>query len=120
MSASGFDQPDASTVLAPLGVETIAGLSATAAILSNVISNVPAVMLFTKIVPQLPDPGRAWLALATSSTLAGNVTILGSIANLIVVEGARRRGHVVTFWEYARVGVPLSLITIAIGVWWLS
>lgn len=116
---AGFDRRMLA-VLKPLGVETIAGLSATAAILSNVISNVPAVMLFTKIVPQLPDPGRAWLALAMSSTLAGNMTILGSIANLIVVEGARRRGHVVTFWEYARVGVPLSLITLVIGVWWLS
>ena len=105
---AGFDRRMLA-VLKPLGVETIAGLSATAAILSNVISNVPAVMLFTKIVPQLPDPGRAWLALAMSSTLAGNVTILGSIANLIVVEGARRRGHVVTFWEYARVGMPLEL-----------
>jgi Na+/H+ antiporter NhaD/arsenite permease-like protein len=116
---AGFDRR-LFALLKPLGVETVAGLSATAAILSNVISNVPAVMLFTKIVPRLPDPGRAWLALAMSSTFAGNLTILGSIANLIVVEGARRRGHVVTFWEYARVGVPLSLITIVIGVWWLS
>ena len=107
-------------LLRPLGVATVAGLSATAAILSNVISNVPAVMLFTKLVPRLPDPTQSWLALAMSSTLAGNLTILGSIANLIVVEGARRRGHVVTFWEYARVGVPLSLITILIGVWWLA
>jgi Na+/H+ antiporter NhaD/arsenite permease-like protein len=107
-------------LLRPLGVATVAGLSATAAILSNVISNVPAVMLFTKLVPRLPDPTQSWLALAMSSTLAGNLTILGSIANLIVVEGARRRGHVVTFWEYARVGVPLSLITILIGVWWLT
>jgi Na+/H+ antiporter NhaD/arsenite permease-like protein len=115
---AGFDRR-MFDLLKPLGVATVAGLSATAAILSNVISNVPAVMLFTKIVPRLPDPGQAWLALAMSSTLAGNLTMLGSIANLIVVEGARRRGHVVTFWEYARVGVPLSLITIAIGVLWL-
>jgi Na+/H+ antiporter NhaD/arsenite permease-like protein len=107
-------------LLKPLGVATVGGLSATAAILSNVISNVPAVMLLTKIIPRLPDPGRAWLALAMSSTLAGNLTILGSIANLIVVEGARRRGHLVTFWEYARIGIPLSLITIVIGVLWLS
>lgn len=115
---AGFDRR-MFDLLKPLGVATVAGLSATAAILSNVISNVPAVMLFTKIVPRLPDPGQAWLTLAMSSTLAGNLTILGSIANLIVVEGARRRGHVVTFWEYARVGVPLSLITIVIGVLWL-
>jgi Na+/H+ antiporter NhaD/arsenite permease-like protein len=107
-------------LLKPPRVATVGGLSATAAILSNVISNVPAVMLLTKIIPRLPDPGRAWLALAMSSTLAGNLTILGSIANLIVVEGARRRGHLVTFWEYARIGIPLSLITIVIGVLWLS
>jgi len=78
--------------LAPLGVTTLTGLSATAAVLSNAISNVPAVMLFTRIVPRLPEPLTSWLALAMSSTLAGNLTILGSIANLIVVEGARRRG----------------------------
>ena len=48
-------------MLAPLGVHTVAGLSATTAILSNVVSNVPAVMLFTPLVPHLPDPPRAWL-----------------------------------------------------------
>jgi Na+/H+ antiporter NhaD/arsenite permease-like protein len=107
-------------MLAPLGLQTVAGLSATAAILSNAVSNVPAVMLFTRLVPRLPDPRRAWLALAMASTLAGNLTILGSIANLIVVEGARRRGYSVSFWEYARVGVPITIATLAFGVWWLS
>lgn len=107
-------------LLQPLGVRTVAGLSATAAVLSNAVSNVPAVMLFTRLVPHLPDPTRAWLALAMSSTLAGNLTFLGSIANLIVIEGARRRGVVVSFGQYARVGVPLTLATLAYGVWWLS
>jgi Na+/H+ antiporter NhaD/arsenite permease-like protein len=106
--------------LRPLGVQTVAGLSATAAILSNVVSNVPAVMLFTRIVPRLPDPERSWLALAMSSTLAGNLTVLGSIANLIVIEGARRRGVVVSFTDYARIGVPLTAITILFGILWLS
>jgi Na+/H+ antiporter NhaD/arsenite permease-like protein len=106
--------------LAPFGVRTIAGLSATAAALSNLVSNVPAVMLFTPVVPRLPDPSRAWLALAMSSTLAGNLTILGSIANLIVVESARRRGVTVSAGAYARAGVPITLATIAFGVWWLS
>ena len=55
-----------------------------------------------------------------ASTLAGNLTILGSIANLIVIEGARRRGVTVGFGEYAKVGVPVSLATIAFDVWWLS
>ncbi len=106
--------------LAPLGVSTIAGLSATAAVLSSAISNVPAVMLFTRLVPRLPDPTASWLALAMSSTLAGNLTIVGSIANLIVVEGARRRGVKVSFLEYAAVGVPITLLTTGFGVWWLS
>ncbi len=106
--------------LRPLGIRTIAGLAATATVLSNAISNVPAVMLFTRVIPRLPDPARAWLTLAMASTLAGNLTILGSIANLIVVEGARKRGVRVTFGEYARVGVPLTLATLAAGVWWLS
>ena len=107
-------------MLRPLGMETVAGLSATAAVLSNAVSNVPAVMLLTRLVPALPDPRRAWLTLAMASTLAGNLTILGSIANLIVVEGARRRGVIVRFSEYARVGVPITIATLAFGVWWLS
>jgi Na+/H+ antiporter NhaD/arsenite permease-like protein len=106
--------------LAPLGVRTIAGLSATAAIVGNAISNVPAVMLLARVVPQLPDPQTSWLALAMSSTLSGNLTILGSIANLIVVEGARRRGVTITFTDYAKLGVPLTILTVAAGVWWLS
>jgi len=106
--------------LRPLGVQTVAGLSATAAVLSNAVSNVPAVMLFTGIVPRLPSPERGWLALAMSSTLAGNLTVLGSIANLIVIEGARRRGVTVSFTEYSRVGVPLTAITILFGILWLS
>jgi Na+/H+ antiporter NhaD/arsenite permease-like protein len=108
------------SLLAPLGLQTVAGLTATAAILSNAVSNVPAVMLFTRLIPHLPDPRRAWLVLAMASTLAGNLTILGSIANLIVVEGAKRRGYTVSFWEYARVGVPITLATLLFGVWWLG
>lgn len=106
--------------LRPLGVATVAGLSATTGLLSNVISNVPAVMLLAKIVPRLPDPDNAWIVLAMSSTLAGNLTILGSIANLIVVEGARRCSVEISFGGYARIGAPLSLATISVGVWWLS
>jgi Na+/H+ antiporter NhaD/arsenite permease-like protein len=107
-------------LLGPLGVQTVAGLSLAVAVLSNVVSNVPAVMLFTGIVPQLPDPALSWLSLAMSSTLAGSFTILGSIANLIVVEGARRRGVTVTFLDYARIGVPITALTLAFGIWWLS
>jgi Na+/H+ antiporter NhaD/arsenite permease-like protein len=107
-------------LLRPVGAGTVWGLSVMAAALSNLTSNVPAVMLFTRIVPHLPDPRTSWLALAMSSTLAGNLTILGSIANIIVVEGARRRGVEVSFGEYVRVGVPVTAATLAFGVWWLS
>jgi Na+/H+ antiporter NhaD/arsenite permease-like protein len=107
-------------LLAPIGLQTGAGLAVTAAVLSNVVSNVPAVMLFPGVVPHLPDPRHAWLTLAMASTLAGNLTILGSIANLIVVEGALRRGIVVGFWDYARVGIPVTLVTLAVGIWWLA
>jgi Na+/H+ antiporter NhaD/arsenite permease-like protein len=49
----------------------------------------------------LPDPRHAWLVLAMSSTLAGNLTVLGSVANLIVIERARREASI-SFWEYAQ------------------
>jgi Na+/H+ antiporter NhaD/arsenite permease-like protein len=76
-------------------------------------------MLLSRLVPTLPDPFTAWLTLAMSSTLAGNLTLLGSIANLIVLEGARRRGVEISFLAYFRVGLPVTLATLLFGVWWL-
>jgi Na+/H+ antiporter NhaD/arsenite permease-like protein len=87
------------------------------ALLSNLVSNVPAVLLFKSLVPTFGEPARAWLILAMASTLAGNLTLLGSVANLIVVEAAREDRVTIGFWEYARVGVPLTLVTLALG--WL-
>ncbi len=105
----------------PLREHPVGLLSVVSAVLSNIVSNVPAVLLFKPIVPALP-PGvqeSAWLALAMSSTLAGNLTVLGSVANLIVVEQSRKEGTTITFWDYSRIGVPVTLITLAIGVAWL-
>jgi Na+/H+ antiporter NhaD/arsenite permease-like protein len=101
------------------GLDQPAVLSAVAAVLSNIASNVPAVLLFKPIVPRLADPGRAWLVLAMASTLAGNLTVLGSVANLIVIQKAKRYVSI-TFWEYFKVGLPLTIATIAIGVIFLS
>ncbi|HEX3870666.1 MAG TPA: SLC13 family permease, partial [Pirellulales bacterium] len=97
-------------------------LSALSAGLSNVVSNVPAVLLLEPVVQTMPAADRetAWLALAMSSTLAGNLTILGSVANLIVVENARRHGTHVSFWQYSKVGIPLTLVTLAVGIAWLQ
>jgi Na+/H+ antiporter NhaD/arsenite permease-like protein len=92
--------------------------TAVTAIMSNLVSNVPAVMLLKSVVPGFPDPHRAWLLLAMASTLAGNLTITGSIANIIVVE--RARGEVqIGFKDYLHVGVPVTLLTLAFGALWL-
>ncbi len=89
--------------------------TAVVAVLSNVVSNVPAVMLLKSLVPGFADPRTAWLLLAMGSTLAGNLTITGSVANLIVVEGARGEGVQVGFRDYLRVGVPVTLATLLVG-----
>jgi Na+/H+ antiporter NhaD/arsenite permease-like protein len=94
-------------------------LSGFCALLSNLVSNVPAVLLFRPLVAQLPDPRHAWLTLAMSSTLAGNLTILGSVANLIVVQRARH-DVTISFWQYFRVGAPLTVVTLIVGGLYLS
>jgi Na+/H+ antiporter NhaD/arsenite permease-like protein len=97
-------------------LERTAPMTIFAALLSNLVSNVPAVLVFKGFVPHLPDATRAWLTLAMSSTLAGNLTLLGSVANLIVVQRARHDVEI-SFWEYAKAGVPLTIATLAVGVW---
>ena len=87
-------------------------------LLSNIVSNVPAVMLLKGLIPQFHDPQTAWLMLAMSSTLAGNLTITGSVANIIVVEKAREEAHI-GFLEYMKIGVPVTLATLAVGLLWL-
>ena len=98
-------------------VVMVSGLSV---LLSNLVSNVPAVLLFKPLMEVMPQKELAWLALAMSSTLAGNLTLLGSVANLIVVENARRAGTHLGFLEYLKVGVPLTVLTTLVGVAWLA
>jgi Na+/H+ antiporter NhaD/arsenite permease-like protein len=95
-------------------------LTAVTAALSNVISNVPAVLAIKPFVQGVGDPQKIWLVIAMSSTFAGNLTLVGSVANLIVAEKARQQGIEISFWRYARVGVPLTLLTLALGAWRLS
>jgi len=97
-------------------------LSGASAVLSNLVSNVPAVLLFEPVMQAMPAVHQetAWLALAMASTFAGNLTVLGSVANLIVVENARREGVSISFGEYCKVGVPLTLLTLALGIVWLK
>ncbi|MFA6205210.1 MAG: anion transporter [Methylocystis sp.] len=92
-------------------------LALVSAMLSNIVSNVPAVLALKPFIVGLSDPKRAWLIVAMASTLAGNFTLVGSIANLIVVERARTLGVRIGFWTYFKVGAPLTLATIALGLW---
>ena len=103
-----------------LHLERVPVLTALTAALSNLVSNVPAVLVLRPFVARLAAPGQAWLVVAMASTLAGNFTLLGSIANLIVAEKAARRGVTIGFWAYFRVGAPVTVITLAIGALWLG
>jgi Na+/H+ antiporter NhaD/arsenite permease-like protein len=112
-----------SDIIAAVGrlhLDRVPVLAAVTAVLSNLVSNVPAVLMLKPFVEPLKNHDTAWLTIAMASTLAGNFTVLGSIANLIVVQRAGSSGVTIGFWDYFRVGAPLTLITLAIGTLWLS
>ena len=85
---------------------------------SNLVSNVPAVMLLKSVIPGFADPYTGWLLLAMASTLAGNLTITGSVANIIVVERTKDVAPI-GFGDYFRVGLPITVSTLALGAAWL-
>ncbi|WP_288039387.1 anion transporter [Acidiphilium sp.] len=89
------------------------------AILSNLVSNVPAVLVLRPFIAHLADPRQAWLIVAMASTLAGNLTLPGSVANLIVAERARAAGVRIGFGDYLKFGLPITVLTIALGTAWL-
>ena len=106
------------TALAGLGMDLHdpAPLFGAGAILSNLVSNVPAVML---LLPAATEP-MSGPVLALSSTLAGNLLIVSSIANIIVVQAAARQGLLIDWRAHARVGLPVTLTTLAIAALWLG
>ncbi|MCP5524782.1 MAG: anion transporter [Verrucomicrobiales bacterium] len=82
---------------------------------SNIFSNVPFVLVAGKWIGRFADPTLMWQVMALATTFAGNLTLLGSVANIIVVEQAR--GHCeVGFWDYAKFGIPVALLTTAAGL----
>lgn len=94
-------------------------LSVISLLLSNLISNVPAVLVLSPLIKQLENAEIYWLALAMSSTFAGNLTLLGSVANLIVAESAKRNGVKLNFTEYLKSGIPITILTFLLGIFWL-
>jgi len=117
---AGFEKmvltPEVTAAVAHLRLNDTAVLAGVMAVLSNVVSNVPAVLLLKPFVPNLDDAQRAWLIIAMTATLAGNFTLVGSVANLIVAQRAKARGVEIGFWSYFRIGAPLSVTTILIGL----
>lgn len=93
------------------------GLSGFFLIGSNVVSNVPFILVIRDQMGTLSDPRLGWELLAMASTFAGNLTLIGSVANIIVAEAARDVGGI-GFFPYLRVGVPLALVTTLMGVLW--
>jgi len=111
--------PDVLAAFGRLHLDDLVVLSGVTALLSNLVSNVPAVLVLKPFVAGLADPQRAWLAVAAASTLAGNFTLIGSVANLIVAQRARAMGIEIGFGAYFRIGAPLTLATILLGIAWL-
>lgn len=103
------------------GPAGLGALTAVTAALSTLVSNVPAVLVLLPALalPTLAPPAGTTLGLtvAMAATLAGNLTLMASVANLIVAESARRLGEEVGFWAYLRVGVPVTLLSLLLG--WL-
>ncbi len=102
---------------AGLQISNLYFLAGFSALLSNIVSNVPAVMLLTKFISAAhPVP---WYVLALASSYAGNLLTVGSIANLITIEQARQHGIIIGFKEHARAGVPITLLSLGIMALWI-
>jgi Na+/H+ antiporter NhaD/arsenite permease-like protein len=94
---------------------SVAQISLATLVGSNVFSNVPFVLIFSHYVKQMNEPRFVWLLLALTSTFAGNLTLFGSVANVIVAQGAQQKASL-RFIDFLRAGVPITLLTIAVGV----
>jgi len=112
--------PDIMNAVQGFHLDDVWVLTTVTALLSNIISNVPAVLALKPFVQSLSDQHQTWLVIAMSSTLAGNLTLVGSVANLIVAERARSAGIAVSFGIYCLAGVPVTLLSLLFGAWWLS
>jgi Na+/H+ antiporter NhaD/arsenite permease-like protein len=98
-------------------INNLLSLTIITTILSNLISNVPAVLLLQGLMNE--PTTQKWLLLASSATLAGNLTLFGSVANLIMVESVATQGYKLSFWQHLRFGLPLTVITTALTYLWI-
>ncbi len=101
-------------------VTSVPAILILAVIVSQFISNVPFVALFLPIIMQAGGTTAQLNALAAGSTIAGNLTILGAASNVIIIQNAEKEGETLTFLEFAKVGVPLTIIQLGIYWVWLA
>ncbi len=115
---SGFFQPliDKSS----LDLASAPVIITVSVVVSQFISNVPFVALSLPAITHLSTSAPAMMALAAGSTIAGNALILGAASNVIIIQSAEKDGEALTFWEFARVGIPLTITQSAIYALFLS
>lgn len=107
---SGFFQ----SFLVPAAFSSIAFILGSSILISQFISNVPFVALFEPLILSAGGGTIQVLTLAAGSTIAGNLTILGAASNVIIIQNAEKKGSTVTFLEFAKIGVPLTIIQVVI------
>jgi Na+/H+ antiporter NhaD/arsenite permease-like protein len=113
---TGFFQ----TFVTSSSISSVPVILGTSVIISQFISNVPFVALFQPMIQQAGGTTVQLMALAAGSTIAGNLTILGAASNVIIIQNAEKNGETLTFFEFARVGVPLTIIQVGIYWVWLA
>lgn len=96
-------------------LSSIIGLHSLSLVMSQILSNVPYTVLMTPIMDVVNNE-NLWLALASSATLAGNATIIGAMANLIVIESAEKENVKISFWEFFKIGIITTLITLILSI----
>jgi Na+/H+ antiporter NhaD/arsenite permease-like protein len=103
------------SIITTPGFLGIASISIVSTIVSQLVSNVPLTMLVLPILKNVPGD-VLWISLAAGSTLGGNLTIIGAVANIIVVEGASREGIQVQFLDFLKVGTLVTIATISLAI----
>jgi Na+/H+ antiporter NhaD/arsenite permease-like protein len=100
-------------------VTSVPMILVTSVVISQFISNVPFVALFQPMILQAGGTSSLLMALAAGSTIAGNLTILGAASNVIIIQNAEKQGETLTFFEFAKIGIPLTILQLTFYWVWL-
>jgi Na+/H+ antiporter NhaD/arsenite permease-like protein len=113
--SSGILEPLVERMVATPGAWGIASVSMVSTVVSQLVSNVPMTMLAIPVIGNVPGD-TLWIALAAGATLGGNLTLIGAVANIIVVEGADREGVRIGFLEFLKVGALVTSVTVGLEI----